>query len=74
MRLLQRKWRVDDALQCPSCGERVPVGAHGCAMCGADLGTVRAAAAHAQRRDVENACEEERPRRVRLLGDNAGVA
>jgi hypothetical protein len=38
MRLFKRKTAGDDAIQCPACGERVPQGAHQCAMCGHDLG------------------------------------
>jgi hypothetical protein len=38
MRLFKRKAPGDDAIQCPDCGERVPEGAHQCAMCGHDLG------------------------------------
>ena len=38
MRLFKRKTPGDDSIQCPDCGERVPEGAHRCAMCGHDLG------------------------------------
>jgi hypothetical protein len=38
MRLFKRHTASDDAIQCPDCAERVPAGAHECAMCGHDLG------------------------------------
>jgi rubredoxin len=37
MRLFKRSTPTDDAIKCPDCGERVPDGAHECAMCGHDL-------------------------------------
>jgi hypothetical protein len=37
MRLFKRKTPIDDAVRCPECGERLPDGAHECAMCGHDL-------------------------------------
>jgi rRNA maturation endonuclease Nob1 len=37
MRLIKRKTPIDDAVRCPECGERLPDGAHECAMCGHDL-------------------------------------
>jgi rRNA maturation endonuclease Nob1 len=37
MRLFKRSTSGDDAIKCPECGERVPDGAHECAMCGHDL-------------------------------------
>lgn len=47
MRLFKRSTPADDAIKCPDCGERVPDGAHECAMCGHDLhprhGVARAA-------------------------------
>ena len=38
MRLFKRKTSADLATRCPGCGERMPEGAHECAMCGYDLG------------------------------------
>jgi hypothetical protein len=37
MRWFKRK-TPGEAIQCPDCGERMPEGAHECAMCGHDLG------------------------------------
>ena len=37
MRLFKRAKQADDVTKCPECGERIPVGALECSMCGHDL-------------------------------------
>lgn len=37
MSLFKRKTTDEDIARCPDCGERVPVGAEDCAMCGRSL-------------------------------------
>lgn len=70
MRLFKRKSRGDVARRCPSCCERLPDGAHECAMCGAGL---RTADSLAWEREAETAPPED-TRRRRLLGNGAGLA
>jgi len=70
MRLFKRKNRGDIARRCASCGERLPDGAHVCAMCGAGVGT---ADSDVQEREVQNASPDD-TRRRRRLGNGAGLA
>ena len=69
MRLFNRKTRGDVARRCTSCRERLPDGAHECAMCGAGVGAVDPGA----ERGLENASPDD-TRRRRRLGNGAGLA